>query len=70
MECVRTHESGNGRYSRNIYGMLDGWAQAGGRGKPEDATRAEQDYRAWLLFNWAARRYGSGTAAWRPYDGC
>lgn len=70
MQCVRRRESGNGTTSRNVYGMRDGWTVAGGHGDPGAATRAEQDYRAWLLYNWAARHYGSGTAAWRPYDSC
>jgi len=64
MVCVRERESGNGEASRNVYGMLDGWQAAGGRGSAWNASRAEQDYRAWLLW----RRYGVG--AWRPYDGC
>ena len=62
--CVRTRESGNGRASSNLYGMLEGWQAAGGKGNAGNATRAEQDYRAWILY----RRYG--TAPWRPYDGC
>jgi hypothetical protein len=44
--------------------MLDGWQAAGGQGRAENATRAEQDYRAWVLYE----RYG--TSPWRPYDGC
>lgn len=63
-ECVRQRESGNGSGSSNIYGMLDGWAVAGGRGRAGDATRAEQDYRAYRLW----QRYGA--SPWRPYDGC
>lgn len=63
-QCVRQHESGNGTTTRNIYGMQAGWAVAGGSGWAGDATRAEQNYRAYLLF----KRYGDG--AWRPYDGC
>lgn len=62
--CVRLRESGNGRDSRNLYGMLEGWAAAGGHGDAADASVAEQHYRAWLLF----RRYG--VSPWRPYDGC
>ena len=62
--CVRTRESGNGRASSNLYGMLEGWQAAGGKGNAGNATRAEQDYRAWILY----RRYG--TSPWRPYDGC
>ena len=63
-QCVRMRESGNGTASRNIYGMLEGWQAAGGHGDAKDATRAEQDYRAWILYS----RYG--TSPWRPYDGC
>jgi hypothetical protein len=44
--------------------MLDGWQAAGGHGNAGNATRAEQDYRAWVLY----KRYG--TSPWRPYDGC
>ena len=62
--CVRTRESGNGRASSNLYGMLEGWQAAGGKGNAGNATRAEQDYRAWILYS----RYG--TSPWRPYDGC
>src|SRR5215471_1682043 len=28
--CVRARESSNGRTTRNLYGMLDGWTVAGG----------------------------------------
>ena len=63
--CVRIRESGDGRGSRNLYGMLDTtWQSVGGRGRPQDAPRREQDYRAYILFQ------RSGTAPWRPYDGC
>lgn len=64
MKCVRNIESGNGRASRNLYGMLDGWAEAGGRGSAWNASYEEQHYRAWLLW----RRYGM--SAWCPWDGC
>jgi len=57
-------ESGDGTASRNVYGMLEGWAAAGGAASAANASRAEQDYRAWLLW----RRYGY--APWAPYDGC
>jgi hypothetical protein len=62
--CVRARESSNGRASRNLYGMLDGWIVAGGDGDAAEASIAEQDYRAWRLW----RRYGD--SPWRPYDGC
>jgi len=68
--CIRQAESGNGTTSRNVYGMLDGWAQADGHGSAAAASRAEQDYRAWLLWCWARRTFGDGYAAWHPYDGC
>ncbi len=63
-QCVRLRESGNGRGSSNIYGMLDGWRAAGGSGDAWHASRAEQDYRAYRLW----LRYG--VIPWRPYDGC
>jgi len=62
--CVRARESSNGRGSRNLYGMLDGWTVAGGRGEASAAPVREQHYRAWLLW----RRFGD--APWRPWDGC
>jgi hypothetical protein len=64
MKCVRTIESSNGRASSNLYGMLDGWAVAGGKGEARYASREEQHYRAWLLW----KRYGM--SAWCPWDGC
>ena len=64
MKCVRTIESGNGRASNNLYGMLDGWAVAGGQGEARYASYAEQHYRAWRLW----RMYGM--KAWCPWDGC
>lgn len=66
-QCVRLRESHNGADPNargNIYGMQDGWAAAGGTGRAGDATRKEQDYRAYLLW----KRYGD--SPWRPYDGC
>lgn len=65
--CVRLRESHNGADPNahgNIYGMQAGWAAAGGTGYAGDASRAEQDYRAYRLY----QRYGVGP--WRPYDGC
>jgi len=44
--------------------MQDGWAAASGSGFAGDASRAEQDYRAWKLW----KLYG--VSPWRPYDGC
>ena len=64
MTCVRIRESGNGRASSNLYGMLAGWSEAGGSGSAWSASRAEQHYRAWLLW----RRYGM--RPWCPWDGC
>lgn len=58
--CVRTWESGDGRASANLYGMLDGWRVARGRGVAGRASRAEQDYRAWRLY----LRFGWNP--WRP----
>jgi hypothetical protein len=59
--CVRQWESGNGRTSPNLYGMLAGWAAAGGvAGRAGQASRAEQDYRAYRLY----LRLG-----WEPWRG-
>ena len=64
-QCVRMRESTDGRGSSNLYGMLPStWASVGGRGYSGDAPRAEQDYRAFLLYQRA------GVGPWRPYDGC
>lgn len=63
-KCVRLRESTNGLGSHNLYGMLDGWTVAHGAGDAWHASFAEQDYRAWLLWN----KLGDGP--WRPYDGC
>ena len=65
--CVRLRESHDGHDPRahgNIYGMQSGWAAAGGRGFAGNASRAEQDYRAYRLW----KLYG--VSPWRPYDGC
>jgi hypothetical protein len=63
--CVRIRESGNGTASGDIYGILPFvWASLGGTDSVYTAARAEQDYRAWLLYE------RDGTAPWRPYDGC
>lgn len=65
--CVRHNESHNGADPNahgNIYGMKAGWASAGGTGFAGNASRAEQDYRAYILW----RHYGD--SPWRPYDGC
>lgn len=67
IQCVRHAESHDGADPNahgNVYGMLDGWAAAGGQGRAGDASRAEQNYRAWLLW----KRYG--VQPWRPFDGC
>jgi hypothetical protein len=58
--CIRTWESGNGRTSPNLYGMLDGWGASGGVGYAGSAPRREQDYRAYVLY----KRYG-----WAPWRG-
>lgn len=63
--CVRLRESGNGRASGDLYGFLPStWASVGGRDSVYTAPRAEQDYRAWLLW------LRDGPWPWRPYDGC
>jgi hypothetical protein len=58
--CIRTWESGDGRTSPNLYGMLDGWEMAGGHGWAGDASRTEQDFRSYRLW----RRFG-----WEPWRG-
>lgn len=58
--CIRQWESGDGRTSSNLYGMLDGWAVSGGHGSAWAAPRREQDYRAFVLW----KRYG-----WQPWRG-
>lgn len=63
--CIAVHESGNGTTTRNIYGMLAGWVVAGGTGWAGSASRAEQTYRAWLLY----KRAGCHEP-WGQYDGC
>jgi len=65
MTCVRIRESGNGAASSNLYGMMAGWAEAGGRGSAWSASREEQHYRAYLLW----RKYGCHQP-WGRYDGC
>lgn len=65
MTCVRIRESGNGRASTNLYGMMDGWRAAGGYGSAWSASFEEQHYRAWILW----RRYGCHQP-WGRYDGC
>lgn len=68
--CIRLHESTNGRGSPNLYGMLDGWAQAGGRGWAGDASWGEQLYRTWLLYRWSLRRFGDGWLPWTTAAVC
>jgi hypothetical protein len=64
--CIRIRESGNGVGSPNLYGMLAvTWAALGGTGWAGNASRSEQDYRAWLLWN----RQGC-SQAWGRWDGC
>ena len=67
MTCVRYRESSNGAGSRNIYQMTNpgGWSEAGGSGWAGNASRAEQDYRAWRLWNMAGCHQ-----PWGIYDGC
>lgn len=65
MVCVRIRESGNGRGSSNLYGMLQGWGEAGGSGSAWSASVAEQHYRAWILW----KRFGCHDP-WGRYDGC
>ena len=68
MVAVRNCESGNGKHSRNLYGMLDAWPLVGGDGGKTgawSASYAEQHYRAWLFW----KRYGCH-AGWGVWDGC
>ena len=63
--CVRWRESNDGAASGDIYGILPFvWASLGGQDSVYTASRAEQDYRAWLLY------LRDGVGPWRPYDGC
>jgi hypothetical protein len=62
---VRLRESGNGAASSNIYGMTVGWSVAGGSGWAGDATRDEQDYRAYRLWLMVGCHQ-----PWGRYDGC
>jgi hypothetical protein len=67
MTCVRWRESANGVTSRNIY-ELEGPQASGNYGDYawlDNASRAEQDYRAWLLW-----RSQGCHRAWGVYDGC
>ena len=63
-QCLARWESGSGTTSRNIYGLLDGWAVAGGSGYAADHSPAEQLYRAWRLYQWSLARYGDGWLPW------
>lgn len=64
--CVRWRESTDGRASRNVYQLEDQtWRSLGGQGWAGDASRAEQDYRAYLLW----MRSGCHQP-WGQYDGC
>lgn len=67
IHCIGMYESGNGSDGRNLYGMLDGWRQAGGTGSASQASAGEQLYRAWLLYNWSRREFGDG---WLPWKCC
>jgi hypothetical protein len=68
--CIRWHEArgdysintGNGHYGAYQF-LLSTWQSVGGRGYPHQASRREQDYRAWL--NW--RRNGSSWGANRQW---
>jgi hypothetical protein len=71
--CIGKGESGNGAASSNLYGMLDGWAAAGGgaglasrdhRPNAWEASPAEQLYRAWLL------EQKDGWSPWTTAPGC
>ena len=62
--CIYFRESTDGKGSSNLYGMQAGWAAVGGRGSAGDASRAEQTWRAWLLYE------RDGVEPWQPYDGC
>ena len=57
-------ESTDGAGSSNLYGMLDGWAAAGGTDSAWGASPGEQLYRAWVLWNM------DGWGPWATAPGC
>jgi len=65
--CIRHAESLDGRLSRNLYQFLDStWRSVHGLARAETASRAEQDYRAWLVY----RRDGGSWREWTTARGC
>ena len=71
LACIIRRESGGNVHdtanpsSRGLYQFeYSTWSSVGGSGDPAYASRAEQTYRAWLLY----RRDGWGP--WTRYDGC
>ena len=65
--CIRHAESLDGRLSRNLYQFLDStWRSVHGVARAETASRAEQNYRAWLVY----RRDGGSWREWATARGC
>jgi hypothetical protein len=62
--CIEMGESTDGAGSANLYGMLDGWAAAGGQGWAGAASPSEQLYRVWVLWNM------DGWGPWTTAAGC
>ena len=62
--CIEMGESTDGAGSSNLYGMLDGWAAAGGTDSAWGASPGEQLYRVWVLYNM------DGWGPWATAPGC
>ena len=62
--CIEMGESTDGAGSSNLYGMLDGWAAAGGTDSAWGASPGEQLYRVWVLWNM------DGWGPWATAPGC
>ena len=68
-DCIRQLESGNNYSSPGggAYQFLDStWRSVHGLARAETASRAEQDYRAWLVY----RRDGGSWREWSTARGC
>jgi hypothetical protein len=73
--CIERGESHDGHdpnANGNLFGMLDGWGQAGGSYPVGGHSYHEQLYRAWVLYNWASEpaQGGNGWSPWTTAPGC